>query len=257
MWNDVIDMNKFYHSRLGQVACRNLRGRVRSIWPDTHGQNILGLGYATPFLKQFNDEADRVIAVMPAHMGVTRWPRAEQRGMNGNIKKKPNKTALAYEGLLPFSDNSIDKILLAHSIENSENLYQLMREVWRILSPNGKLLIIVPSRQGVWSKWDRTPFGSGRPYSLNQLRALMRESQFEPNIYQYGLYMPPFKSDYWIHIEPIWEKIGQKWFAPLGGILLLEAEKQTYAPIGKIEVNKKKKLIAMPNKIRISRKNYR
>ncbi len=253
MWADVIHMNKFYHSRLGQVTCKILRHKIRDIWPDTRGQDILGLGYATPFLKQFNAEAARVIAVMPAHMGVTRWPRANDSKTSGNIKKKLNKAVLAYEEFLPLADNSIDKLLLAHSIENSENLRQLMREAWRVLSANGKIIIIVPSRQCIWSRWDITPFGGGRPYSLNQLRRLMRDTQFEPTIYKYALYMPPFKSDYWIHIAPIWEKIGQKWFAPLGGVLLLEASKQVYAPIVKTQISKKK-LMTIPNKIRLLRK---
>ena len=250
MWADVIHMNEFYHSRLGQVTCRTLRSKIRDIWSNTNGQDILGVGYATPFLKQFNNEANRVIAVMPAHMGVTSWPRSTANN------KKSNKAALSYEGSLPFADNSIDKLLLVHSIENSENLRQLMREAWRVLSANGKIIIIVPSRQGIWARWDITPFGGGRPYSLNQLRRLMRDTQFEPGKYEYALYMPPFKSDYWIHIAPIWEKIGQKWFAPLGGVLLLEASKQVYAPIGKAQTTRKK-IITIPNKIRLSRKDYR
>jgi len=236
-------MNAFYRSRLGQIACRILRHRVREIWPNAQGQTVVGLGYATPFLKQFNDEAERVIATMPAHMGVTHWPRG-----------KPNKVALSYEESLPFPDNSVDKLLLAHSIENTENLRQLMREAWRILADNGKMVIIVPSRRGFWAKWDRTPFGGGTPYSFGQVQALMHDTQFEPGPHTRALYMPPFKSNYLVHTSPVWERLGRKWFPQMGGVMLIEATKQVYATTAPKQAVKYK-FITAPNTIRASRKN--
>ena len=242
MWTDVIDMNAFYRSRLGQIACRILRHKVREIWPDAHGQTIVGLGYATPFLKQFNAEAERVVAAMPAHMGVTHWPRG-----------KPSKVVLAYDESLPFPDNSVDKLLLAHSIENTEHLRQLMREAWRILAGNGKMVIIVPSRRGFWAKWDRTPFGGGRPYSKGQVHTLMRDTQFEPGLHTRALYMPPFKSNYLVHTSPAWERIGRKWFPQMGGVMLIEATKQVYAAATPLRTVKRK-LVIVPSAVGASRK---
>ena len=64
MWSDVVDLNEFYASPLGQVARRMIRRKLRQLWPNVRGQSVLGLGYATPYLHQFRDEAARVIAVM-------------------------------------------------------------------------------------------------------------------------------------------------------------------------------------------------
>jgi hypothetical protein len=65
MWTDAIDLRDFYDSMLGKVARRMIGRRIRALWPDVRGLNVLGLGYATPFLGVFRSEAQRVLAVMP------------------------------------------------------------------------------------------------------------------------------------------------------------------------------------------------
>ena len=80
MWSDVVDLRDFYGSSLGQVAQRLIRRQLRRIWPDLAGMRVLGLGFATPFLRIFLAEAERVIAVMPASQGVLPWP-AEGPGL--------------------------------------------------------------------------------------------------------------------------------------------------------------------------------
>ena len=53
MWTDVLDLNEFYRGTLGQMTVRLLRARLREVWPNVRGENVLGLGYATPFLRPF------------------------------------------------------------------------------------------------------------------------------------------------------------------------------------------------------------
>src|SRR3546814_766455 len=117
MWTDVIDLDEFYRSNLGQVARRLIRRRIRAIWPDVRGMSVLGLGYAVPYLRPFRGEAERVIAVMPASQGVMHWPAGE-----GGL------VALADEAELPFPDLSIDWLLLVHAVECSEQLRPMLRE---------------------------------------------------------------------------------------------------------------------------------
>ena len=66
MWMDAVDLRDFYASGLGRVARRMIGRRIRALWPDVRGSNILGLGYAAPFLGVFRAEALRVTALMPA-----------------------------------------------------------------------------------------------------------------------------------------------------------------------------------------------
>ena len=215
---DVIDLRDFYHGPLGQVARNLLREQVRRIWPDLRGQSLLGLGYATPYLRPFVGEAERVIALMPAQQGIIRWP-----GSGANL------TALIEAPELPLPDASIDRVLLVHDIENAENVRALLREVWRVLGPAGRLLAVVPNRRGLWSRIERTPFGQGRPYSQGQLSRLLREALFQPTERGAALYLPPFRSRMLLRTAPLWERVGH-WLGPtVAGILLVEADKQVYA----------------------------
>ena len=52
--------------------------------------------------------------------------------------------------------------------------------MWRVLAPEGRLLLIVPNRRGVWARLDTTPFGHGRPYSRGQLERLLTDALFTP-----------------------------------------------------------------------------
>ena len=122
MWTDVVDLRDFYATSLGQVAARMLRRRIRLMWPDLTGQRLLGLGYAIPYLRPFLDEAERVIAVMAAEQGVLPWPASGA-----------NRVALADESDLPLPDLAVDRVLLVHAVECSEQLRAMLREVWRVL----------------------------------------------------------------------------------------------------------------------------
>jgi hypothetical protein len=116
MWNDVVDLRDFYETQRGQVARRMIRRGIRSIWPDLHGQGLLGLGYATPYLRQFMPEAERTLGFMPASQGVLHWP-ADSAG----------RVALVDETELPLPDCSVDRVLLVHAVESSEYLRGMMR----------------------------------------------------------------------------------------------------------------------------------
>ena len=218
MWQDIIDLNAFYASRLGQTARRIIRRRVRALWPDLRGLSVLGLGFATPYLRSFQGEAERVVAVMPASLGVMAWPRDEDR-----------LVALADESELPMPDGSIDRALLVHAVESSEQLRPMLREIWRVLAGGGRLLVVVPNRRGIWARFERTPFGYGHPFSPPQLSRLLRESMFSPLASETALHMPPSASRMMLRAAGAWERFGERWGLPFAGVVIVEASKQVYA----------------------------
>ncbi|MBT3557734.1 MAG: methyltransferase domain-containing protein [Rhodospirillales bacterium] len=218
MWTDIVDIRDFYESQLGIVARRMIRRRVREFWPDVTGMRVLGLGFATPYLRPLMDEADRTIAAMPAQQGVLHWP-ADADGL----------TVLTDEMELPFDDLSIDRVLLVHGLESAEPVRPLLREIWRVLSGSGRLLIVTPNRRGVWSRLERTPFGQGRPYSRRQLSNLLRDTMFTPLQTETALFVPPVRSRMVLSSSAAWERVGHAAFSRFGGVLLSEATKQIYA----------------------------
>jgi SAM-dependent methyltransferase len=218
MASDVVDLRDFYRSALGQVARRMIRRAVQRAWPDLRGMRLLGLGYATPFLSALSADTERTIAVMPASLGVLGWP-----------PDGPNVVALADEGELPFADYSIDRVLLVHALETSEEVRAMLKEIWRVLAGGGRVLIVAPNRRGIWARLDRTPFGSGRPYTQSQLSQLLRDEQFTPVGTDAALFVPPSTGRMVRRSAAAWERIGRRWFPTFAGVLLVEATKQIYA----------------------------
>lgn len=216
----VRDLNQFYDGHLGTVARRILLRRIRLAWPDVEGLRVLGYGYAMPYLRPFMIEAERSVAAMPAHMGVTAWPGVKCL------------TALVEEDALAFPDAFFDRILVVHGLESAESLRPLLRQLWRILAPEGKLLLIAPNRASLWAQVEWSPFGQGRPFSRRELDRVLRDVLFVPSFWDRALFMPPFNSKAVIGNGVSWERLGGRFFSGLGGVHLVEATKSLYAPVG-------------------------
>ena len=72
---DVVDLRNFYAQRLGVVARRFIGRGIRARWKDTRGMRVLGVGYATPYLGLFREEAERCLAA--GAKGIKLHPRAQ------------------------------------------------------------------------------------------------------------------------------------------------------------------------------------
>jgi SAM-dependent methyltransferase len=217
-WPDVIALKEFYASPLGQITCLAVRKRIRSFWPSVKGDSILGLGFAPPYLQPFVDNAHSIFACMPAAQGVVHWP-ADAR----------NLSLLSDEAQLPFADNSIQHALIVHALENSDHARQMMNELWRVLSPAGRVLVIVPNRRGIWARSPLSPFAHGQPFTSWQLRQLLSEHSFTPLSASSALFFPPSHRRTLLRSARFWETLGGQFFSGFGGVILMEAEKQIYA----------------------------
>src|SRR6202165_1907837 len=169
---DVIDLRDFYSQRLGIVARRLINRGIHARWPNAQGQRVLGLGYPTPYLGLFREDSERCIAFMPAAPGVLKWPTARP------------------------------------ALEMSDDPEGLLREVWRVLAPSGRVMAVIPNRRGVWTRTDTTPFGHGRPYSRSQITQLLRQTWFTPTAWGEALFMPPVAGGWFLRSAMAWERVG-------------------------------------------------
>lgn len=217
---DVVDLRNFYAHPLGTVARRFISRGVQKLWTRAAGMRVLGVGYATPYLGLFRNDAERCLAFMPAVQGVVKWP-----------SEKPTLVALVDDCDLPLGDAAIDRILLVHALELSHDVAALLREVWRVLAPGGRILIVVPNRRGLWARVDTTPFGQGRPYSRSQLTHILREAWFTPTAWGEALYVPPIERSWVVGAAGALERSGAAVSAPFAGVHLVEATKQVYRVI--------------------------
>ncbi len=217
---DVLDLRNFYYrTRLGRAAQRAVRDQLVKFWPEAKGQTVAGFGFAVPLLRPFIADARRVIGIMPAPQGVMPWPP----GM-------ANMSVLAEETEWPLSTGMVDKLVVMHGLETSDNPGAVLDECWRVLGPGGRVVFVVPARSGLWARRDVTPFGHGRPYSLGQLEAQLRQHAFTLERHASTLYAPPSHRRFWLRTASFWEGVGRRvpWFT--GGVLMVEASKQVYAP---------------------------
>lgn len=217
---DVVDLRNFYGQQLGVVARRYVSRGIRARWTDTRALRVLGVGYATPYLGLFREEAERCLALMPAAQGVVRWPST-----------RPALAALVEEDELPLTDSAVDRVLLVHALEMSSDPAELLREAWRVLAAGGRLLAVVPNRRGLWARMDTTPFGQGRPYSRSQITQLLRDTWFTPTGWDEALYVPPIPRGWFLRSAVAWERTGATLSAPFAGVHIVEATKQVYRAI--------------------------
>ena len=218
---DVNDLDAFYSSALGEVA-RRLVGRVlRARWETCAGLSVMGYGYCGPYLERFRDEAKRTLSLMPDRQGAVVWPATGKCC-----------SALVVGDMLPLTDACIDRALVAHGLETAELPAALLEEICRVLAPEGRAIVITPSRRGVWARVDGTPFGQGQPYSKSQLRELVRDTQFSPVYWGEALYAPPFPSRFFVKSAPALERVGSALGLPFAGVHIVELLKQVYRPVG-------------------------
>ena len=208
----------FYGTARGAVTARLLRARLLAMWPDLHGQSVLGIGYAAPYLRLWRDHAARCIAVTPAQMGATRWPSGA-----------PCLSCTAEEDALPFPDLSFDRVLLVHGLEAADNARRMLREIWRVLKDDGRLLVVAPNRAGVWAYWEITPFGHGQPYSFGQLGRLLAGALYRVERRDTALWVPPVRSRLVLRSAELMERTGRRVTPGLAGVIMTEAVKDVYA----------------------------
>jgi SAM-dependent methyltransferase len=226
MHHDVADLRDFYAGPLGLVVRRLLAQRIRARWPEARGQTVIGLGFCTPYLGSYRNEAARVGALMPAAQGALVWPSPVAPPANGdNGSRDGILTVLVDEAHLPLPDNSVDRLLAVHALEVADRPGPVLRELWRVLAPEGRLLMVVPNRRSIWARGDTTPFGQGRPYSRRQLERLLSDALFEPLDWAHALYLPPVQKRFVLKSALTLERLGNRLSAGFGGVIIVEARK--------------------------------
>lgn len=225
MSGEVHLLGRFYASTAGAAAGRLVAQRLCALWPSLAGQSVLGIGHAGPYLQAWHGQAARCIALSPAQLGVARFPR---QGSSAAL--------VAEEEALPLPDLSFDRILLVHGLENAENARRLIREVWRVLKDDGRLLVVAPNRRGMWAHAEHTPFGHGQPYSRGQVGRLLARHLFRVERRDAALYTPPYAP--FLRWGTACERTGRALCpARYAGLAIVEARKDMLAarPAGAVE----------------------
>ena len=220
MLSDIVDLWAFYSCTLGRLTERSIAMGLSAIWKARPNERLVGLGYVLPWLERFGGDAERVFAFMPARQGAVNWPAGGD-----------SATALVFEEELPLFDSSIDRVLMVHALEHAATPRETLMEIWRILAPGGRLVVVVPNRRGVWARFEHTPFGTGRPFSRGQLNTLLRETNFTPGAWSDALHFPPSKRRWAMRLHALVERTGRRFWPIFAGVIIVEAQKRLYQGI--------------------------
>lgn len=220
MRTEAIEIDRFYRTPRGVAARTMVHRRLQALWPETNGLDVLGYGFAGPYLEPFRETARRAVAFMPSTQGAVAWP--DRHG-------ERCASTLGEETRLPFAEGLFDRIIAIHALEEADDLQRLLRELWRVLAPEGRLVIVAPHRSGAWARVDTIPFGHGRPFSRVQLTRLLTGALFEPVAWARALYAPPWNLFCGPQASAILEKAGERAWPAFGGLILVEAIKHVGA----------------------------
>lgn len=231
MAQDSKALSAFYASAVGQVARRAIQRRLREFWPDVRGMRLLGYGFAIPYLRSFVGEAETAAALLPEQLGAVAWPAGACL------------SALAQEDAFPLPDSMFDRILVVHGLESAESLRPLLRQLWRVLTPSGKLLAVTPNRRSLWAQVEHSPFAYGRPFSRAQLETTLRDTMFAAERWDSALFMPPLRSRRFVGRGVSWERIGRRLWPAFAGVHIVEATKSMYALSPPVPAAKKRRVL--------------
>ncbi len=217
MLDDVQTVTDFNATSLGRHATARLRAEIGGLWPDLSRQRVLGLGHTAPFLSLWRHQAHVCIDAIGANPPTDGLAAAPGR-------------CLVQDDALPFPDAVFDRVLLVHAIETADAT-RLLRGVWRLLRDDGRLLVVVPNRTGLWAMRDGTPFADGAPCSVGRIERLLARSLFRVERLTGALYTPPVTSRRLLRAAPAIEAVGRRLSPRLAGVLLVEAVKDVHAAI--------------------------
>lgn len=223
MQSSAQDIKAFYDSEIGALVAEMIGEHMRELWPDVHGMRVMGCGYALPYLPMFEaDKPERVIAMMPERQGALRWP-----------EEGKNLAMLCDDERMPIEHAFVDRVVLVHYLEGAADVQASLREVWRILKANGRVIVVVPNRMGAWTHADWSPFGRGMPYTLSQLCHVMQDGLFTHERHVSGLFMLPIpKSPVMMRAARMMERMGKSFMPFVAGVHIVEFSKQIYARAG-------------------------
>lgn len=229
MRQSVQKLEQFYTARMGVAAQAMVSRRLQTLWPDLNEMDVLGYGYGIPYLHSYRDSARSIIYAMPPEQGAAR-----QMSSRGNI------SLLTMDHELPFGPSVFDRVLVAHGLEEAAHMPALLDELWRVMKPEGRIVIVAANRAGLWARSDKTPFGAGRPFSRTQLSGALKASGFVPLVRSGALYCPPIRKMCGTSMAIGFEKFGETVWPGLSGLVLVEAVKRLYAGRGE---RQKKRLL--------------
>jgi SAM-dependent methyltransferase len=149
---------------------------------------------------------------------------------------------------LPFEAQSVDLIVMPHTLEFTHDPHRLLREVERVLMPEGRLLIVGFNSLSLWGARQSAGRLTGRPFiparhdliAFTRLKDWIKLLGFELERGRFGCYRPPLSTDKWLARHAFMEAAGDRWWPIFGAVYLVTAIKRVRGMrlVGPVKVKK-------------------
>src|SRR5690606_27373978 len=134
---------------------------------------------------------------------------------------------------LPFDTQSIDLLILPHGLECAPNPHQVLREIERVLVPEGRVVISGFNPWSLWGARERIPgldplmpVPADLQISLVRLKDWFKLLSFELDRGRFGCYAPHCASEAWLHRFQFMESAGDRWWPVCGAVYVVAAVKR-------------------------------
>lgn len=223
---EIIGLHHWFETPPGRYLLEWERARANQAVADVFGYHALQVGLPALDALQANRMPHQWLA-LPS-------PQLKAPG-----QRKPGTTLYTDYSALPFPENSLDLVVLPHALEFSTDPHATLREVSRVLVPEGRVVIFCLNPASLWGLRQRRArlyqrFGFGRLYLPDggdfigywRLRDWLRLLGFEVESSQFGCYRPAMASDKWLDRYQWMDRAGDRWWPILGAAYSLVAVKR-------------------------------
>jgi Methylase involved in ubiquinone/menaquinone biosynthesis len=152
-------------------------------------------------------------------------------------QKTPSSLVVAEPEQLPFDSQSIDLLVLPHGLECAPNPHQVLREIERVLVPEGRVVISGFNPWSLWGLRERmpgldpiVPVPAPLQVSLPRLKDWFKLLSFELDRGRFGCYALPSFTDAWLSRWAFMEKAGDRWWPVCGAVYVVSAVKRVASP---------------------------
>ena len=154
----------------------------------------------------------------------------ECKSSDGDKSAKYAKVRLIMEEL-PFDSASLDMVVMPHVLEFNEHPHQILREVERVLMPEGHVIIAGFNPRSLWGmrRVLGAPMGypwNGNFIALPRIKDWLALLGFEVVAGRFACYSPPLSNPKWLSRFHFMEPAGDRWWAVCGGVYFLQAIKR-------------------------------
>ncbi|RAS38268.1 class I SAM-dependent methyltransferase [Paraburkholderia bryophila] len=184
-----------------------------------------------------------------ANIGATAQPQSPQHGLVAGLPAPAGRSAVWCDLLdLPFEAQSVDLIVMPHTLEFTSDPHRLLREAERVLMPEGQLIILGFNSLSLWGARQSVGKVTGRPFvpaavdliAFTRLKDWIKLLGFDLERGRFGCYRPPLGSDQWLSRYGFMEAAGDRWWPIFGATYMIKAIKRVRGMrlVGPLKVKK-------------------